>query len=122
MSSNDLAQFLPIVVLVVLAYLLLIRPARKRARATSDLQSALSVGDQVMLNSGIFGTVQRVADDKVGLEVANGVVLEVHRAAVGKIIHDEPEVVDPTADAEGSAYESSAYDSRLDGDDNREVS
>lgn len=87
---DQLAGLLPIFILLVFAYLLLIRPARKRAHEVSRLQSALSRGDRVMLNSGIFGTVTDVVDEEVGLEVSSGVVLRVHRGAIGKIIHDEP--------------------------------
>lgn len=98
---QGLTQFLlPIVVLLVFAYLLLIRPARQRARAMSQLQSELSAGDQVMLGSGIFGTVTWLGDDRVGVEVAPGVGISVHRAAISKIVHDEAATFD--ADTPGS--------------------
>lgn len=90
MSSNDWLQLLPIAVLLGFMYLLFIRPARKRARETASLQQALSAGDEVMLTSGIFGHVTGVADDRVNVEVAPGVVVTTHRGAVAQIIHDEP--------------------------------
>lgn len=93
MSSNDLASLLPLVVLLVLGYLLFIRPARKRAQEVSALQNALSTGDEVMLTSGIFATVVDVLDDKVRVVIADGVIVTVHRGAIAKIIRD---VVDDT--------------------------
>jgi len=95
-NSDDVAGLLPIVVLVVLAYFLLIRPARKRARDVAALQKALSAGDQIMLTSGIFATVVTVDGEKVRVEVAPGVVVSAHRGAVGKIVNDIP--ADPAAD------------------------
>ena len=47
------------------------------------MQRGLAVGDEVMLTSGIFGTVRALDDDTVSLEVADGVTLRVVRAAVG---------------------------------------
>ncbi len=103
MSSNDWLQLLPIAVLLGFMYLLFIRPARKRAQATASLQQALSVGDEVMLTSGIFGHVTGVADDRVNVEVAPGVVLTTHRGAVAQIIHDEPADADAaSADPAGT--------------------
>lgn len=113
------AQFLPLVLILAIGYLLLIRPARRRARDVSTLQAALSVGDQVMLTSGIYGTITGVVDDEARIEVASGVVVRVHRAAVAKIIKDEPaddattiQQREPDAPAAPAA----------DGDDNEEVS
>lgn len=90
MNSDDVAGLLPIVVIVVLAYFLLIRPARKRARDVAALQKALSAGDEIMLTSGIFGTVVTVEGESVQVELAPGVVVGAHRGAVGKIITDIP--------------------------------
>ena len=50
-----------------------------------SMQRALTVGDEVMLTSGIFGTVQAVEDDTISLLVADGVTLRVLRAAIGKV-------------------------------------
>ncbi len=90
MKPDDVANLLPIVVLVVLAYVLLIRPARKRARDAATLQEALSAGDQIMLTSGIFGRVVNIDGESVHVEIAPGVVLTAHRGAVGKIVADIP--------------------------------
>jgi len=89
-KSGDVANLLLIVVFVVFAYVVLIRPARKRARAVTALQEALSAGDRIMLTSGIFGRVVNIDGDSVHVEVAPGVVLTAHRGAVGKIVTDIP--------------------------------
>jgi len=78
------------VLLIVVGYLLLIRPARRRAQATAALQSALSAGDDVMLSSGLFGTVVDVTDEVVRVELAPGIVVRAHRGAITQIIKDEP--------------------------------
>ncbi len=90
MSPEVLGQLLPILVLVLLLFLLVIRPARRRAQKVSKLQEALSVGDEVMMTSGIFGTVTSVAGDRVHVRVADGVELTCHRGAIAEIVRDVP--------------------------------
>jgi preprotein translocase subunit YajC len=82
------AQLLPVVVILILAYLLMVRLPRKRAREVARLQAALSVGDQVLLTSGIFARVQAIVDEKVDVEIAPGVVVTVHQGAIGQIVRD----------------------------------
>jgi preprotein translocase subunit YajC len=87
---NQVGAYLPLVVLVILGYLLLIRPARRRSQRAREFQSALAVGDSVMLTSGVFATIVDVEGETVRVEVAPGVVLRVLRGAVGQVINDLP--------------------------------
>lgn len=50
------------------------------------MQSSLDVGDEVMLTSGVFGTLRALADDHVLVEVADGVTLKVLRGAIGSVV------------------------------------
>jgi preprotein translocase subunit YajC len=87
-------QLLPLVVILILAYVLMIRLPRKRARQVAQLHAALSVGDQVMLTSGIFARVQAIVDEKVDVEIAPGVVVTVHQGAIGQIVRDQADDID----------------------------
>jgi preprotein translocase subunit YajC len=98
---NNLAAILPLLGIAVLFWLILIRPAQRRQRSLAQLQSQVSVGDRVMLTSGIFGTVRGLDDGTVSLEVSEGVTLKVVRAAVGSVetsaapaVDDDAELVD----------------------------
>jgi preprotein translocase subunit YajC len=83
---KNLLQVLPLVAIAALFWLILIRPAQRRQRALGQLQRAVAVGDEVMLTSGIYGTVRSLDDDTLSLEVADGVTLRVVRAAVGSVV------------------------------------
>jgi preprotein translocase subunit YajC len=93
------AQLLPVVVILILAYLLMVRLPRKRAREVARLQAALSVGDQVMLTSGIFARVRAILDEKVDVEIAPEVVVTVHQGAIGQIVRDR--TADDDVDVDG---------------------
>jgi preprotein translocase subunit YajC len=85
---DTLNQVLPLVVLGVAFYFLIIRPQQTRQKAHRELMAALAEGDRVVTIGGIHGTVASLDDDRVGLEVAPGVVIDVARSAVASKIQD----------------------------------
>jgi preprotein translocase subunit YajC len=96
LSVKELVPWLWIAALAAVFWLLIIRPASKRQKAMAQLQSALAVGDEIVLTSGVFGTIAEITDDHVAVEVAPGVVIRVVRGAIASVRRDE--VDDATAD------------------------
>ncbi|MEO7267745.1 MAG: preprotein translocase subunit YajC [Knoellia sp.] len=76
--GNLLVLALP---LALLAFLVLSQ--RKRGRQTQDFQAALTVGDKVVLTSGLYGTIITLDDVAANLEIAPGVQVRVDRRAIG---------------------------------------
>lgn len=83
---GELGTIAPFLVIALLFWLLLIRPQARRQRELKDMQSSLSVQDEVMLTSGVFGTVRDLTEDQVHVEVAQGVTIRVARGAVGTVV------------------------------------
>jgi preprotein translocase subunit YajC len=79
---KDLYALLPMLGIFAVLWLLLVLPARRRQRAMVEFQSGIAVGDTLVTSGGIYGTVVRVDDDRIGLEIATGVVVDVARGAV----------------------------------------
>ncbi|MHB1016423.1 MAG: preprotein translocase subunit YajC [Coriobacteriia bacterium] len=75
-------QILSLVVLFGAFYLLMIRPQQKRQKEHASLIASLVEGDRVITIGGMYGTVRTIEGNRVGLEVATGVVIEVDRSAV----------------------------------------
>jgi preprotein translocase subunit YajC len=97
-SSGGSSGAAPLLLLAVMGgffYFLMIRPQQRRARAQKDLLQSIEVGDEVMTIGGIYGTVRTVEDDRVTLEVANGVDLTFSKSAIARKLvfddEDEPE-------------------------------
>ena len=86
---QDLAALLPFLAIALIFWLLVIRPQQRRARELRGMQQSLSVGDDVMLTSGVYGTLTEIDDETVRVEIAPGVTMKVARGAVGIRI-DEP--------------------------------
>ncbi|MGL5824093.1 MAG: preprotein translocase subunit YajC [Nocardioides sp.] len=83
---DQIVQLLPIIAFALIFWLLLVRPAQRRRKHIAAMQSSLAVGDNVMLSSGVFGTIRGLAEDHVELEVAAGVTLRVARGAVAEVV------------------------------------
>jgi preprotein translocase subunit YajC len=102
-------ELLPLVGIALLFWLFIIRPASRRQKELGRMQSSLSVGDEIVLTSGVFGTVGQIADDHVLVEVAPGVSIKVARGAVGSIsskvdqpVDDDHQDDEPGTIADGS--------------------
>lgn len=77
-------------------YFLLLRPQRKRARESMELQRGIAINDEVELSSGIIGFVADIDDQEgwIWLDIADGVEIRIRRGAIAKKIV-------PTAGATG---------------------
>src|SRR5690349_24866052 len=72
------------------------RQRKKQERQQQSLQNALSVGDVVVMTSGISGTVVDVDDERtIDVEIAPDVVTTWLRAAVREKLVAEENVVEP---------------------------
>lgn len=92
---TGLEAVLPFVLILGVFWFVLIRPQRKRQLEVAAVQRAVAEGDEVMLGAGIVGTVRRVEDEFVSLEVSPGVEMRVARGAVmRRLVADEPEELD----------------------------
>ena len=111
---QELASLLPIIGIALLFWLLIIRPQSKRQKAVQSMQAGLQPGTEVMLTSGIFGTLERVEDDAVWVRVAEGVTLKAAKGAVGSVVTDPAHIADPTVthDPQHDAGEDQAHPPR----------
>jgi preprotein translocase subunit YajC len=88
----EIVSLLPLVGIALLFWLLLIRPAAKRQKELARMQSSLKAGDEVILTSGVFGVLRDADGEHLRLEIADGVVIKVARAAVGTVV--QPRLVE----------------------------
>jgi preprotein translocase subunit YajC len=65
-------------------YFLMIRPNKKRMADYKKMLDALKIGDRVMA-AGIFGTIKKVSEKTIEIEIAKGVVIEVAKNAVANV-------------------------------------
>jgi preprotein translocase subunit YajC len=91
---QNVGAVLPFVLIALVFWLLIVRPQRRQRQNMQSTQSALRVGTEVMLGSGIYATVTSVDDEDtttIRVEVAPGTVVKVARQAVVRIIEPAPD-------------------------------
>ena len=72
-----------IIVLGIL-YVFMVRPNRRRMAEYQKMLDSLRVGNRVMA-AGIYGTIKKIGDKSIELEIAKGVVIEVSKNAVSSV-------------------------------------
>ena len=108
-----------IIIAFLLLYLLFVRPQKRRQNEQQHMISELRVGDEVLTVGGIYGTIAQLDDDRVTVEIAPKLEVQVSRRAIAGVTRepDEPEV-EETAEAEepeadeGSGAETSNEENR----------
>ena len=61
--ASLLGAFLPMILIVVVFWLFLIRPQRKKDKKVKEMLAALKVGDRVCTIGGIYGTITNIRDE-----------------------------------------------------------
>ena len=62
-------QFLPMILIFVIFYFMLIRPQRKKDKEAKQMLENLKVGDRICTIGGIYGTIVRIKDQVLTIEV-----------------------------------------------------
>ncbi|MDP9406264.1 MAG: preprotein translocase subunit YajC [Actinomycetota bacterium] len=87
-GGGSLGGLVPLLLIVGAFYLLLIRPQQSRAKQHRALIASLSAGDRVVTIGGLHGTIHRIDEDTVRLELAPGTVVTMARAAIARTVAD----------------------------------
>ena len=92
-QPSMLSALLPFIIIFVIFYFLIIMPARKKQKKHTDLVGGLKGGERVVTSGGIYGTVIRVMDDRIEIEAAKNIKLQIAKSSISGII--EPPGAEP---------------------------
>jgi preprotein translocase subunit YajC len=85
-APSTLMSLLPLLLMFVVLYFVMIRPQMKRQKEHKAMIDALAKGDEVVTAGGLLGKVTKVADSTIGLELADGVEVQLQRTAVVQVL------------------------------------
>ncbi len=83
---GSLTGMLPLVLMFVVLYFVMIRPQMKRQKEHRAMIDALAKGDDVATAGGIIGTVTRMAEQFIYIQIASGVEIQIQRSAVTQVL------------------------------------
>ena len=84
--QSSLVSMLPLVLMFVVLYFVMIRPQMKRQKEHRAMIEALAKGDEVATAGGMLGKVTKLGDVYIGVEIANGIEVQVQRSAVVQVL------------------------------------
>jgi len=85
-QPSVLASILPIVFIVVIFWLLIIRPQMKRNKQHRELVANLAVGDEVVSAGGLLGKVTEVGDNFIQVHLADDVSVKMQKSSVAQVV------------------------------------
>ena len=69
---NEIITILPLITVFIIFYVILYIPQRRRQKKHKEYVDNLKIGDNVITDSGIFGRVVNIKEDKITLVVKKG--------------------------------------------------
>ena len=87
-GGNAFLSFLPLILIILVMYLLILRPQAKKQRERQKMLETIKKGDEVVTAGGVHGKVVGTKnDDKVlVVKVDDNVKLDIDRSAISSII------------------------------------
>ena len=92
-GGSPLLQVDPFILILGIFYFIILLPSKKKQQKVQEFLDNLKEKDRVITTSGIYGQITRLNGDKVQLQIADNVRIEVSRAAIGGI-QGQPPVVE----------------------------
>ena len=91
MAGGGLASLVPLVLIMVIFYFLLIRPQQKKLKEHKTMISELKKGDKVVTGGGIYGTIAKVKEDFIEVDIAEGIRVKVKSDTIANSISGQTE-------------------------------
>ena len=92
MTPEILQQLAPFALILGIFYFVILAPMRKRQKKVAEFQAALKAGDRVVTTSGFYGTISKVGDTSVKLQLAEKLTVEVTKTSVAGYQGQDPVV------------------------------
>jgi preprotein translocase subunit YajC len=79
---SPLIQLIPFALVLAIFYFVILLPMKRKQKKVQEFLDALKVGDKVVTTGGLFGSIAKMGDQVVQLQVAPNVRVEISRAAI----------------------------------------
>src|SRR5919108_3583017 len=87
-GGSGFTLLLPLILIVGMIWFMS-RTQRKQRQRQADTVASLTPGTKVITTSGLVGIVEETDEEYVTLEISEGVLVQVVKAAIGRVIPDE---------------------------------
>jgi preprotein translocase subunit YajC len=81
-GGSILVQLIPFALVLAIFYFIILLPMKRRQKKVEAFLSALKVGDRVVTSGGIFGSITKLHEQSVQLQIAQNVRVDIARTAI----------------------------------------
>src|SRR5436189_803507 len=92
-GASPLLQLVPFALILGIFYFIILMPARRKQQKVQEFLDSLKVNDKIVTTGGIYGQIVKLDDQKVQLQVADKVRIDVARASIGGL-QGQPQIVE----------------------------
>jgi preprotein translocase subunit YajC len=79
---SPLVQLIPFALVLAIFYFVILLPMKKKQKKVQEFLDALKVGDKVVTTGGLFGSIAKINEQVVQLQVAPNVRVDISKAAI----------------------------------------
>lgn len=79
---SPLIQLIPFALVLAIFYFVILLPMKKKQKKVEEFLNSLKVGDKVVTSGGLFGSIAKLGDQAVQLQIAPNVRVDISRAAI----------------------------------------
>ena len=79
---SPLVQLIPFALVLAIFYFVILLPMKRRQKKVQEFLTALKVGDKVVTSGGIYGSIAKLSEEAIQLQIAPNVRVDVSRAAI----------------------------------------
>jgi preprotein translocase subunit YajC len=84
-------QLIPFALVLAIFYFIILVPMRRRQKKVDEFLSTLKVGDKIVTSGGMYGSITKLGETSLQLQVADKVRVEIARSAVVGYQRQPPE-------------------------------
>ena len=89
---GQINMLIPFIAMFAIFYFLLIRPQQKKQRDLRQMVQNLKRGDRVVTSGGIYGTIVKIRNDIIHLEIADQVRIRVNKSSIADLVKETDRV------------------------------
>ena len=89
-AAITLLQVAPVILVFIALYFAFIRPQKRRLNQHRMIISNLGIGDSIVTQGGIYGTIVSIpSDNDLIIRISPAVEIKIRRIAVSELLHAE---------------------------------
>jgi preprotein translocase subunit YajC len=89
-SVSPWVQLVPFALVLAIFYFIILMPMRRRQKKVEEFLQNLKVGDKVITSGGLYGSITRLGEPSLQLQVAEKIRVEIARSAIIGFQGQEP--------------------------------